>query len=119
MNDLKDPAKSQASNDAARIYEFSDFVPLAPGAVYVQVRHQRTIFQTDGSVRKESVGKEILLERMVRAFRGKAFHSAGTLNAFFDDVEQAKSCANAIIVHHGLEPELCGTHLTISVVSED
>lgn len=119
MNDIKFSDQTQLSREGARIYEFSDFVPLASGDVFVQVRHQRTIFHADGSIRKETVDRELLLERMVQAFRGKTFHSAGTLNAFFDDVEQAKSCAKAIILHHGLEPELCGTQLAIPVTSED
>ncbi|MBS1213029.1 MAG: hypothetical protein H6R26_1646 [Proteobacteria bacterium] len=96
-----------------RVYEFRDFVPLKPGELYIQVHQCRTVFHPDGSISKDVLPTATLLEQMIHAFHGKVYQSAGTLNAFFEDLEHARECARAIFAHHGKTAEICGTQISI------
>lgn len=112
------PIAAQAGSAAPnqpQIFESIDYVALKPGESYVQVNRQRVIYHPDGHITQELLPKANLLEQMIHAFRGKVYESAGTLNAFFDDPEQAKECVQAIAVHHKMHADICGTQITIAV----
>ena len=106
-------SKSAAPSEP-KVYEVSDFVNPAPANDYVLVRHYRTIFHPGGRISKEVISSlDTLLEQMIRAFHGHAHQSAGVLNGFFDDPEQARECARAITRYHHKQAEAVGTQVTI------
>ena len=115
MSDLQHAATAAQGLDSSetRVYEFRDFVPLKPGELYVQVHQCRTIYHADGSISKEVLPAATLLEQMIHAFHGKVYQTAGTLNAFFEDLEQARQCARGISAYHGKAAEICGTQISI------
>jgi hypothetical protein len=102
-----------ARSAAPRVYEVHEFINLKRGDGLVQVRHFRTSYHSDGRISQEVLSSEMLLEQMIRAFRGYVHKSAGTLTGFFDSPENARECARAIALHHDKKAEVCGTQITI------
>jgi hypothetical protein len=98
-----------------RVCEVHEFVNLKRGGELVEVRHSRTSYHLDGRISQEVLSTEPLLEQMIRAFRGYAHKSAGTLTGFFDSAELARECARAITVYHNKETDICGTQITITM----
>lgn len=107
------PLSPAAEPNAPRVFEVHEFVNLKRGGDLVKVRHLRTSYQPGGRISQELLSADLLLEQMVRAFRGSAHHSAGTLIGFFDSTELARECAKAITLHHHKETEVCGTQITV------
>lgn len=117
MNNSQHADKTSRGLDSSeiRVYESRDFAPLKPGELYVQVHQCRTVHHPDGSISQEVLPPATLFEQMVHAFQGKAYRSGDTLNAFFEDAEQARECARAISTYHGKSAEIRGTQISITL----
>lgn len=115
MFSRKTAAANRQESESRKIYEVMEFASLGVEQQLLQVRHTRTTYLPNGQIWKESLSLETCLDRIVRAFHGYTYQSAGVIIGFFDAPEQANQCASAIAEHIDKQVNVCGTQVTILI----
>jgi hypothetical protein len=98
-----------------RSIEVREFAWLRPDTPLTPVYHYRTVYGEGGAVRRDVLSAESLLHQIIRTFDGQVEQIGEKIYAYFNDPEQAQSCAQAIELHQSRDVDINDTRLMITL----
>ena len=118
MSTSTTPSVSPDPANAAkrRSIEVREFAWLRPDLPLTPVFHYRTVYDDEiGTVQRDILSTETLLEQIIRTFGGEAELNGTLLHGYFDDPEPALECAQAIELHQTRPVTVHGNRIVIAI----